>query len=161
MTDDRAGLGRVAAPARILGAVAVLAVGLDHLWQYDKDFYSAIPTIGTLFVLNFVSAAVVALGLIIPWRRLSPRRGAAVTAVLAAVGVAIAAGSLAALEVSETSGLFGFTEVGYRGAIVLSIALDATATLLLVVFLVTALRRPPPATCAALARIGSAPRPRG
>jgi hypothetical protein len=37
---------------RWLGALSVLAVGAVHLQQYDK-LYSAVPTIGTLFVLNF------------------------------------------------------------------------------------------------------------
>ena len=37
---------------RVLGALSLLAVGAVHLQQYDA-LYSAIPTIGTLFVLNF------------------------------------------------------------------------------------------------------------
>jgi hypothetical protein len=52
--------------ARYLGALALLGVGVDHLEQYYADFYSAIPTIGTLFVLNFGSAAVIAAGLAAP-----------------------------------------------------------------------------------------------
>src|SRR4051812_49979561 len=39
-----------------LGAVAVLATGVDHIQQYYVDDYSTVPTIGTLFLLNFVSA---------------------------------------------------------------------------------------------------------
>ena len=37
--------------------------------------------------------------------------------------------------VSENGGLFGFMEVGYRSAIVLSIVLDVTAVVLLAAFL--------------------------
>jgi len=55
--------------------------------------------------------------------------------VLAVAGIAIAAGSLAGLLVSENGGLFGFTERGYREAIVLSIALEVATVVLLGVFL--------------------------
>ena len=57
-------------------------------------------------------------------------------ALLAAAGVGIALGSFAGLEVSESIGLFGFMESGYRSAIVLSIALDAATVILLGAFLV-------------------------
>src|SRR5215207_2769199 len=51
--------------ARCLGALSLFAVGAVHLQQYD-DLYSAIPTIGTLFVLNFVGATVLSVGLLAP-----------------------------------------------------------------------------------------------
>jgi hypothetical protein len=44
---------------------------------------------------------------------------------LALSGIGVAAGSLAGLFASETSGLFGFMETGYRSAIVVSIVLEA------------------------------------
>jgi hypothetical protein len=136
-TLDGAAAGRV---ARYLGAAALLAVGIDHLWQYSADSYSVVPTIGTLFALNFASATVVAIGLVAPLQRLRGRWGAAAHALLAVAGIAIALGSLVGLEVSETSGLFGFMEAGYRPAIVLSIALEAVTIALLCAFL-DALRR--------------------
>jgi hypothetical protein len=37
---------------RVLGALAVIGVGAIHLHEY-LGLYSAIPTIGMLFVLNF------------------------------------------------------------------------------------------------------------
>jgi hypothetical protein len=126
--------------ARYLGAVALAAVGVDHIWQFWADSYSVIPTIGTLFALNFASATVVAVGLVAPLQRVGRRWGAAALALLAVGGIGIALGSLVGLEVSETSGLFGFMEVGYRPAIVLSIALEATTIALLCAFL-AALRR--------------------
>src|SRR3954453_18364919 len=59
--------------ARVAGALAVLAVGAVHLQQYDM-LYSAIPTIGTLFVLNFAGATAIGLGLLAPLERvLGPR----------------------------------------------------------------------------------------
>ena len=54
---------------RVLGAAAVLAVGAIHLHEYNQ-IYSAIPTIGTLFVLNFAGATAIGLGLLAPLERL-------------------------------------------------------------------------------------------
>ena len=119
--------------ARYLGAVALAGVGVDHLWQFSVDSYSVIPTIGTLFALNVASALLVALGLIALPQRPTRRWG---SALLAAGGVGIALGSFAGLEVSESTGLFGFMESGYRAAIVLSIALDAATVIFLGAFLV-------------------------
>jgi len=132
-------------------------VGLDHLWQFSVDSYSAIPTIGTLFALNFAAALLLALGLVAPLQRLSPRWFGALPGLLAVGGVAIALGSFAGLEVSESTGLFGFMESGYRPAIVLSIALDVATTVLLIAYLIagaggvgatraSARRRPVPAS---------------
>src|SRR4051812_48812872 len=126
----------VARLGRYLGALALLGVGIDHIEQYYVDSYSAIPTIGTLFALNFASATVVTLGLLAPIRRIAGRWAAALLALLAAGGIGIAAGSLAGLLVSEKGGLFGFMEQGYREAIVISIALEVATMILLGLFLV-------------------------
>jgi hypothetical protein len=128
--------------ARYLGAAALVGVGVAHIWQYSVDSYSVIPIIGTLFALNFASAVVVAVGLVAPLQRLSGRWGRALLTLLAVGGVGIAVGSFAGLEVSETTGLFGFTESGYRGAIVLSIALEVATVVFLTAFLVAGWRRP-------------------
>src|SRR6476660_2144493 len=53
----------IARAALYLGALAVLATGVLHIQQYSAQNYSTIPTIGTLFFLNFVSAVVIAVGL--------------------------------------------------------------------------------------------------
>jgi hypothetical protein len=105
---------------RPLGALALLGVGLDHLQEYAGAHYSAIPTIGPLFLANFAAATVVALVFAVRGGRLP-----------AIAGIAVSAGSLAALAVSEHGGLFGFTEVGYRPAIVLAIGFEVAATVLL------------------------------
>jgi hypothetical protein len=126
--------------ARYAGALALLAVGLDHLQQYTVDSYSVIPTIGTLFLLNFISAAVLAVGLAAPVHRLPGRAGRLAVPLLSGAGIGVAAGSLAGLIVSESVGLFGFMETGYRGAIVVSIALEILAIVLLLAHLVLRLR---------------------
>jgi len=121
----------VTAWTRYLGALALLAVGLDHLEQFSADAYSVIPTIGTLFALNFASAALLAAGLVAPVQRLPGAAGRRAVPALCLAGIGVAAGSIAGLLVSESAGLFGFQETGYRSAIVISLALDASAIVLL------------------------------
>lgn len=132
---------RAAAIARRAGALCLIAVGAGHLQQYDVEHYSAIPVIGTLFALNAASAGAVGLALIAPVERLGSGAVArALPVVLALAGVAIAAGSIAALLVSETWGLFGFMEAGYRSAIVVLLVLEAATVVLLSWFVAHALR---------------------
>ena len=125
---------------RYLGAAALLGVGIDHIQQYFGASYSAIPTIGTLFALNFVSAVLLAAGLVAPLERLFPRAGKPILGFLAASGIGVAMGSLLALLVSEQTALFGFRESGYRQAIVISIVLEVATMLLLGAFLVGLVR---------------------
>ena len=47
---------------RTLGALALLVIGGVHYQQYRYAFYSSIPTIGPLFLLNFIAGT--ALGLV-------------------------------------------------------------------------------------------------
>jgi hypothetical protein len=120
---------------RYLGALAVLAVGVDHIEQYYVDYYRAVPTIGTLFMLDFMAATVIAIGLLLPLRRLTSRYGDRVFTLLALAGIGIGAGTLAGLLASVNVGLFGFMEAGYRSAIVLSIVFDVAAVAFLSAFL--------------------------
>jgi hypothetical protein len=134
----------IARAALYLGALAVLATGVLHIQQYYGQNYSTIPTIGTLFFLNFVSAVVVAVGLVAPLGRVAGRHADAIRPLFAVSGIGIAVLSLAGLFVSESSGLFGFVEHGYRTAIVLAIVAEVAATVFLVTFLAangTAARR--------------------
>jgi hypothetical protein len=131
---------RATSIVRYLGAASLLAVGVDHLEQYYVDFYRAVPTIGTLFLLNFISALVVSLCLVLPVRRIAGRFADRALTLLAIAGIGIAGGTLAGLLISENGGLFGFMEVGYRGAIVLSIAFDVAAMAFLAAFLVLSAR---------------------
>src|ERR1700752_2870011 len=93
---------------RLSGALLLLFVGADHYYQYAARDYSVIPTIGTLFLLNFVSATAVGLLLLVPLERLLPRSGRMVLVLTAASGTAIAGTSLVALLISEQTKLFGF-----------------------------------------------------
>jgi hypothetical protein len=127
---------------RRLGAIAILAVGAVHLQEYLGADYRSIPTIGPLFLLNAVSSGIVAIGLLAPLERiLQHRRAELASGLLAGAGLAIAAGSLVALFVSENATLFGFSETGYRTAIVLAIIAEALAILLLAPVAAVSLKR--------------------
>lgn len=128
----------VARTALYLGALAVLGTGVVHIQQYYGNDYSTVPTIGTLFFLNFVSAVVIAAGLVAPLGRVAGRYAAFIRALFAVGGIGLAVSSLAALFVSESSSLFGFTENGYRTAIVLAIFAEAAAAAFLLIFLAAA-----------------------
>jgi predicted lipoprotein with Yx(FWY)xxD motif len=126
---------RALTATRLLGALSLLAVGIDHIDQYYADYYRAVPTIGTLFLLNFISALIVGLALLAPLGRFGTRARDRLHTILALGGIGIGAGTLAGLLVSENGGLFGFMEVGYRSAIVLSIAFDVATVVFLTAFL--------------------------
>ena len=128
----------IARTALYLGALAVLATGAVHIQQYYGNDYSTVPTIGTLFFLNFVSAVVIAAGLVAPLGRVAGRYAGSIRALFAVGGIGFAVLSLAALFVSESSSLFGFTENGYRTPIVLAIVAEAAAAVFLLIFLVAA-----------------------
>jgi hypothetical protein len=125
----------VAWSALYLGALAVVATGVVHIQQYSSADYSSIPTIGTLFLLNFIAAVVIGLGLIVPYGRFAGRYADAIRAAWALAGIGFAVLSLIALFVSESSSLFNFHENGYRTPIVLAIVAEAAATVFLLVFL--------------------------
>jgi hypothetical protein len=123
---------------RTLGALALLVVGGVHYQQYRYAFYASIPTIGPLFLANFIGATALGLSLLTPLTsRLGPR-GRSLHRVAALAGIGVAAGGLVALLISEHTPVFGFMEHGYRFVIVLAIASDAVAVALLALFLVRA-----------------------
>jgi hypothetical protein len=132
-------VARVAASAplaaRFAGALALMAVGAVHLQQY-VDLYSSIPTIGTLFLLNFAGATVLALVLlsrVVGW---ASRWGGALVTLAALGGVALAATSFVFLAVSEHTALFGFHEPGYDPmAIAVSRVAEVAAVVLLAGYL--------------------------
>ena len=101
--------------ARLLGALAVLATAAVHLYEFEH-FYSQIPTIGTLFFLNFLGATAIGLGLLAPVERTAGRYGSVLVGLLAAAGIALAAIAFVFLLISEQIPLFGFQEPGYDSA---------------------------------------------
>jgi hypothetical protein len=115
---------------RVLGALFLLFVGADHYYEYSVDQYSVLPTIGPLFLLNFISATAIGLLLLAPLNRMFHRFGAAALRIAAVSGFGVAATSLVALLVSEQTKLFGFMESNYRPAIVVAIVSEAAAAVL-------------------------------
>ena len=126
---------------RVLGAVLLLFVGLDHYYEYSAHSYSVIPTIGTLFLLNFISATAIGLLLLMPLERITRRFGLLAVRVVAVSGFAIAASALIALLVSEQTRLFGFMESNYRPAILVAIAAEAAAAIVLALLALSTLPR--------------------
>jgi hypothetical protein len=126
-----AGLPALWLALRVLGAAAVLAVGAIHLHEYN-ELYSAIPTIGTLFLLNFAGATAIGLGLLAPLERLvGGRWGGVAVGLLALAGIGLAASAFVFLMISERTPLFGFMEPGYDPTGILASRLAEGATVLL------------------------------
>jgi hypothetical protein len=142
-TRDRppGAVGRPAFALRALGALSLLATGAVHLQQFAR-LYHAIPTIGTLFVLNFAGATALALALLAPLERLAGRRGDAMLVLVATAGIALAAVSFTFLLISEHTPLFGFQEPGYDPpAIAAARAAEVATVLFLGAFLAVRARR--------------------
>jgi hypothetical protein len=127
---------RSLAATRTLGAIALLVIGVIHYQQYRYAFYSVLPTIGPLFLVNFVAGTTLGLLLLAPFKSMLGRLGKLIDPLAALAGVTVAAGGLAALLISEQTPLFGFMEHGYRFVIVLTIAAEGTAIALLSLFLI-------------------------
>ncbi|HET7046830.1 MAG TPA: hypothetical protein VFI54_01050 [Solirubrobacteraceae bacterium] len=131
-------LHRLAVP-RLIAAASLLAIGAVHLQQYIVQDYRVIPTIGPLFLLNFIAATVLGLYFVVPARARVARVRLIADTTAALSGMGVAVGGLVALIVSEHTPLFGFMEHGYRFAIVFTIASEVVAILALGIFLVLSL----------------------
>ncbi len=119
-TEEKRGVSRwLWLGVRATGALSLLAVGAVHLQQYLKLYYS-VPTIGTLFVLNFVGATAIGLGLLSPVERLFGRWGSPILALLVIGGIGLALTTYAFLLVSERTPLFGFMEGGFFPAAIMA-----------------------------------------
>ena len=130
-TDKRQSAGLL----RVVGALAVLVVGAVHLEQYLVVHFDVIPIIGPLFLLNFVGATLIGLGLLIPHARMRPLH-----LLLALGGIGLAATSFVFLFISEHQPLFGFQDYGYRTAIIVALSAEAAAVLSLSGYLLTRAR---------------------
>lgn len=113
---------------RWAGALGVLATGADHLDEYAANQFSSVPTIGTLFLLNFLASLAIAAGLVLPARHLG---GTRIGMAFAIAGIGLAGASLIGLWISETWGLFGFMDHGTRPAILAAIAAEAFTVVVL------------------------------
>ena len=110
---------------RLLAAAFLLAGGIVHLNLWNGG-YRYIPRIGPLFLANFVGSIALAVAVVV-----SRRVG------ISLAGIAFATGSLVALILSRTVGLFGFTEMIWTPDAVKTLAteLGAITTLGFALFL--------------------------
>jgi hypothetical protein len=115
-----------------LAALAILAAGAVHFKLWLADGYSSISVIGPLFLLNAISALLIAVALLA-----LPR---ALLVLLAAAGYA--ASTLVFFAISVTHGLFGFREVLFAPAQEAAGIAEIVALLLLLPALAVSLRRP-------------------
>ena len=106
--------------------------------QYTVNHYSVVPTIGSLFLLNFIGATITGTILLIPVGASVGRTRLAFDGVAAVIGIGVAFGAFVALSVSEHTPLFGFREYNYREVIVIALASEAIAVVSLAVFVVRA-----------------------
>ena len=88
---------RLAALVRLLAAISLLAVGGVHFQQYIVADFRVIPTIGRLFLLNFIGGTVLGVHFLIPASRHPGRLGLLVDAMAALAGWFLAAGALVGL----------------------------------------------------------------
>ena len=134
-------LHRFAIP-RLIAAASLLAIGGVHLQQYVVQDYRVIPTIGPLFLLNFIGGTVLGLYFLVPARAQVGRVRWLLDSVAAVSGWTIGVAGLVALFISEAMPLFGFMEHGYRLEIVIAIVAEAVTVVALSVFLALSYRRP-------------------
>ena len=120
---------------RWFAAVLLVAGGIVHFNLWSSG-YRHIPKIGPLFMANFVGSVALAAAVI------TSRR-----ATVAFAGITFAAGSLVALILSRTVGVFGFTETIWTTQATKTLALEVAAIVALGAVLIgqrrTALERVP------------------
>jgi ribose/xylose/arabinose/galactoside ABC-type transport system permease subunit len=107
---------------RILGALLIVGVGVVHLEQY-LDFIKDVPTIGVLFLLNAFAAGGIVMLLASPF-----------TLLPAVAGIGLSVGSLISIAIARyaSSGLFSYREPTWRTPIIIAVALEVAAVLVLV-----------------------------
>lgn len=123
------------AGARLLGALALLTTGGIHLEQYIVANYRTVPTIGPLFLLNFIAGTVLGLYFVVPARAKADPVRWWLDMLAALSGWGVGALGLIALFISEHTLLFGFMEHGYRRDIVIAIVAEGVTVLALSAFM--------------------------
>jgi hypothetical protein len=129
--------------AQAVAAISLFVVGGVHLEQYYVAFFRVVPTIGPLFLANFIGGTAFGLVMLLPLRRGAGRAWLLLDSLVALAGIGLSVGAFAGLLVSEHTALFGFMEHGYRLEIVLALAAEAVATVSLAVFLACIVRWAP------------------
>jgi hypothetical protein len=127
----RIGIGRLGRPSgsavvtlagRLVGAGLLAAMAGIHLHLYNGG-YRGVATIGPLFLLNGVLGALAAVAVLV-----SPRRWLGWVSL---AGAGLQAGTLGALILSLTVGLFDFTESTHAPLVWTTIAVESAGAVVL------------------------------
>jgi hypothetical protein len=110
---------------RLLAVALLLAEGAIHLQQYEGPL-NAVPTISSLFVLNAVGAAGIALVL-------AGSRGL-VSVLGALAGLGLTLGALVSLAITRTGTLFSYSEPTLRAAVGLAATVELAVVFALAAF---------------------------
>ncbi len=113
---------------RFAAIALLLAEGGIHLQQYEGPLHS-VPTINTLFLLNAISGALVALVFA------ASRDRVAILVALSAMGMSVVA--LVSLAVARASFLFGYSEPTLRAPVVFAAIVELGAVLATAAFVAT------------------------
>jgi hypothetical protein len=107
---------------RLVGTALLIAMGGIHLYLYF-DGYRTVATIGPLFLLNAVLGALAAIAVLG-----TPRRW---LGWISLAGAALQAGTLGALLLSLTVGLFGFRESTKAPLVITTIVVELAGAVVL------------------------------
>lgn len=113
---------------RFLVIALLLVEGGIHLQQYEGTLHS-VPTINTLFLLNAIGAALIALPLAVVRDRL------AILLALSVAGMSVVA--LASLAIARASTLFNYSEPTLRGAVTFAALVELAAVIAAATFVVS------------------------
>jgi hypothetical protein len=130
--DRRRALGS-AGGLRLLAVALLLVQGGIHLQQVEGPL-TAVPTINTLFVLNAIGAAGIALVLA------GSREWVALLGALAGLGLTLTA--LVSLAISRASTLFAYSEPTLRPAVTLAAIVELAVVIALAGFVLARLQAP-------------------
>lgn len=125
---------------RLAAGALVVFVGSDHYYEDSVEHYSQLPTVGTLFLLNFIGATACGLLRPAPLEQLATRLGRVTWWLAACGGFAIGFTSLIGLLVSEQTPLFGYMELNYRAAVLVGLGTEAASAALCAALLVLEVR---------------------
>jgi hypothetical protein len=132
-TAPLAGTGAALRLGRVVGALLTAAMGVIHLVLWFDGFRD-VPVVGVLFLLNAVGAAVLAVVVLMAPGRL--------LAAVAGLGALFTAGTLAALIVSLTVGLFGVREFISAPLVPTTLVVESLGTVVLAALAIGARRVP-------------------
>ena len=130
---DRRNLYLATVAMRVVSAGMLVWIGYIHYHLWGAEGYKTIPTNGPLFLVDAIVAAVLALAMLIFARPLT-----------GLISAGFIVGTIGALVISLTVGLFGFKESIHAFFVIESLILESIAAIILAVWTVIAASAVPP-----------------